>query len=96
MAGYANCATATTFCVNPQRSGGLRCHSEVMSISGSATRRYWCLRHDRLETDDNAGAERDQLGPYAAATQAQRVLENVAERNDQWNAEDARWSGEQP
>ena len=71
-------------------------HSDVMSSSGSATRYYWCLRHNRVETDDNACAERYRLGPYATTTEAQHALEKVADRNAVWDAEDARWSGEQP
>jgi hypothetical protein len=49
-----------------------------------------------VETDDNACAERYRLGPYATASEAEHALEKVAERNEQWDAEDARWSGETP
>jgi len=71
-------------------------HSDVMSSSGSSTRYYWCLRHNRVETDDNACAERYRLGPYGTAKEAEHALEKVAQRNEQWDAEDARWSGETP
>ena len=71
-------------------------HSDVMSSSGSSARYYWCLRHNRVETDDNACAERYRLGPYGTATEAEHALEKVAARNEQWDAEDARWSGETP
>ena len=71
-------------------------HSDVMNSSGSATRYYWCLRHNRVETDGNACAERYRLGPYATVAEAQRALDQVAERNAEWDAEDARWSGENP
>jgi hypothetical protein len=49
-----------------------------------------------VETGDNACADRYRLGPYATAAQAQRALEKVAARNEQWDAEDARWSGDTP
>jgi hypothetical protein len=69
-------------------------HSDVMSNSGSGRGYYWCLRHNRVETDDNACAERYRLGPYPTAAEAERALDRVAERNAEWDAEDARWSGE--
>ncbi len=65
-----------------------------MSNSGFATRYYWCLRHNRVETDDNKSAERYLLGPFATATEAEHALDKVAERNAAWDAEDARWNGE--
>lgn len=76
--------------------GRFAVHSNVMNNSGSADRYYWCLRHNRVETDDNACAERYRLGPYATVTQARCALEKVAERNAEWDAEDARWSGDEP
>ncbi len=71
-------------------------HSDVMSNSGVAARYYWCLRHNRVESEDNACAERYRLGPYSSAAEAEQALSRVAERNAAWDAEDARWSGEQP
>jgi hypothetical protein len=65
-----------------------------MSSSGASGRYYWCLRHNRVETAANACAERYRLGPYPTAAEAQRALDRVAERNAEWDAEDARWSGE--
>jgi hypothetical protein len=70
-------------------------HSVVMSISGEGGRYYWCLRHNRVETADNVCAERYRLGPYPTATEAERALDRVAERNATWDAEDVRWSGEE-
>lgn len=71
-------------------------HSEGMNNSGVATRCYWCLRHNRVETDDNMCAGRSRLGPYATAAEAEHALELVAGHNAVWYAEDARWSGEKP
>ncbi len=70
-------------------------HSDVMSSSGVAGGYYWCLRHNRVETQDNACAARYRLGPYSTSAEAERALDRVAERNATWDAEDARWSGEQ-
>jgi len=66
-----------------------------MSNSGIGSRHYWCLRHNRVETDANVCPARYRLGPYATAGEAERALERVRERNEAWDAEDARWSGEE-
>lgn len=66
-----------------------------MSTSGTGSRYYWCLRHHRVETDANACAGKYRLGPYASATEAEHALERVRERNEAWDAEDARWAGEE-
>jgi hypothetical protein len=70
-------------------------HSVVMTSSGVAGGYWWCLRHNRVETTDNACAERYRLGPYSSAAEAERALDRVAERNATWDAEDARWAGDE-
>ena len=70
-------------------------HSEVMSNSGGGPY-YWCLRHNRVETDDDVCRATKTMGPYDTADQAEQALTRVAERNEQWDAEDARWTGDQP
>jgi hypothetical protein len=70
-------------------------HSDVMSSSG-ARQYYWCLSHQRVETDDNLCSAVNRLGPYGSAAEAERALDKVRERNEAWDADDARWSGEQP
>jgi hypothetical protein len=67
-----------------------------MSGSGKTGRYYWCLRHKRVETDANVCAERYTMGPYPSAAEAERALDTVAERNRAADAEDARWTGEEP
>jgi len=69
-------------------------HSDVMSNSGAGRGYFWCLRHNRVESDDNVCAARNRLGPYPTAAEAERALEQVAERNAEWDAEDARWAGD--
>jgi hypothetical protein len=68
-------------------------HSDVMSNSG-ADRYYWCLSHHRVETEANMCASKERLGPYVSAAEAERALDRVQERNEAWDAEDARWEGE--
>jgi hypothetical protein len=66
-----------------------------MSNSGGG-RYYWCLRHNRVETDQDVCPASMTMGPYGSPTEAEQALTRVAERNEQWDAEDARWRGEQP
>jgi hypothetical protein len=67
-------------------------HSDVMSSSG-AERYYWCLSHQRVESEDNMCPGRDRLGPYDSAAAAEQALAKVQERNEAWDAEDERWEG---
>lgn len=72
-------------------AGRVPVHSEAMSDSGS---HYWCLRHHRVETDADRCPAKFLLGPYPSADEARNALETVRDRNEAWEAEDARWSGE--
>lgn len=68
-----------------------------MSNSGIGDAQYyWCVRHSRVETEANRCAGVNVLGPYASAAEAESALAQVRERNAKWDAEDARWSGEEP
>jgi hypothetical protein len=67
-------------------------HSDVMSSSG-AERYYWCLSHQRVESEADMCAGKDRLGPYDSASEAERALTTVQERNEAWDAEDERWEG---
>jgi hypothetical protein len=70
-------------------------HSDPMSDSGSDARYYWCTRHHRVESDADVCAAKFVLGPYASAADAQDALQRVRQRNEAWDAEDARWAGEE-
>lgn len=54
---------------------------------------YWCQRHNRVESGDRVCAARHRLGPYDSVAEAERAMERVAQRNEAWEAEDARWEG---
>lgn len=55
---------------------------------------YWCLRHQRVEHGDDVCPARYRLGPYESGAEAELALHKVQERNEAWDAEDARWEGE--
>ncbi len=67
-----------------------RVHCGHMSDGGAY---YWCLKHNRVETDADKSPERFLLGPFGSAEEASHALEKVRERNEDWDAEDARWHG---
>jgi hypothetical protein len=91
---FVYCGAAPGFLGEPVALGHFAVHSDVMSNSGAGGGYYWCLRHNRVETGDNMCAARDRLGPYPTAAEAERAMDKVAERNAEWDAEDARWAGE--
>ncbi|HSK90355.1 MAG TPA: hypothetical protein VK875_03490 [Euzebyales bacterium] len=55
---------------------------------------YWCTRHDRVEPDSQACAEKFRLGPYPSAEAARDWRRRRDEREDRWEAEDRAWKGE--
>lgn len=57
---------------------------------------YWCLKHNRVETDSDKCPEERLLGPYPTHADAVQGLQRVHERNEKYDAEDASWSGETP
>ncbi|MTK05156.1 hypothetical protein FF096_24640 [Micromonospora sp. CP22] len=80
-------------CGVPVAVGRFRVHSDAMSDSGRG-RYYWCTRHHRVETGADVCPARHVLGPYGSAADAENALQQVRERNEAWEAEDARWTGE--
>ncbi len=66
-----------------------------MSDSGSEARYFWCLRHHRTETEADVCPAKFVLGPYTSAVDAGEALQLVRQRNEAWDAEDARWAGEE-
>jgi len=55
---------------------------------------YWCLRHQRVESGDHVCPARHRLGPFPTVAEAERALEKVQQRNEAWEAENARWNGD--
>lgn len=51
---------------------------------------YWCLRHERAESEDGCAASQ-RLGPYATREEAENYADRVKARNQRWDAEDKRW-----
>jgi hypothetical protein len=76
-------------------AGRIAGHSYPMSDSGRGARFYWCMRHHRVENGDNACPAKYLLGPYPSAADAAGALQQVQQRNEAWEAEDARWAGEE-
>lgn len=72
---------------------GSEMHSGHMTEVGASERYYWCLRHNRVETNGDACAGRYQLGPFDSAAAASHALERVRQRNEEWDADDGRWRG---
>ena len=76
--------------------GRFQVQSDYMNDSGPGAGSYfWCLRHKRVESGDDVCPAQFRLGPYASADEATRALEIVEQRNATWDAEDARWTGEE-
>ena len=48
---------------------------------------YYCLKHRTVEPEDGCPAK-DRLGPYPTREDAERALETVRKRNEEWDAQD--------
>lgn len=53
-----------------------------------ADRFYFCLEHDTVEAESGCRAA-DRLGPYDSRQEAERALEKVQERNEEWDNDPA-------
>ncbi len=56
---------------------------------------WWCRHHERVEAADTRCPPEDRLGPYASEAEARNWKERVEARNEQWDAEDRAWSGDE-
>lgn len=54
---------------------------------------FWCVRHERVEWGDDVCRARYRIGPFDTVAEAEHALETVQQRNEAWDAEDARWHG---
>ena len=48
---------------------------------------WFCLKHHAVEPDAGCPAK-DRLGPYRTRQEAERALETVRRRNEEWDAQD--------
>jgi hypothetical protein len=56
---------------------------------------FWCIRHNRVEPDDGPLCPvQYRLGPFADRAAAEKALDTVQQRNEAWDAEDARWDND--
>jgi hypothetical protein len=65
-----------------------------MTNVGDPPQYFWCIRHNRVEHGDGKCASKYLLGPYPSPADAEQALAKVKERNEEWEEEDARWSGD--
>jgi len=52
---------------------------------------WWCLTHSRVEGHDG-WPNKDRMGPYATAAEAERALQTAAERTEAWDRDDEDWA----
>lgn len=57
-----------------------------------STKWYWCLSHDRVESDDERDDPDNALGPYESPEAARNWRERVEERAEDWKAQDESWN----
>jgi hypothetical protein len=55
---------------------------------------YWCLAHKRAETADSGCPPDRRLGPYPSRDAAEHWKERVDARNEEWDAADKAWDGD--
>lgn len=65
-----------------------------MSGETKAEHYYFCLKHHAVEGAEGCPAS-DRLGPYSSEAEAERALEKVQERNEEWD-NDPNWNDEGP
>ncbi len=61
-------------------------------MSESDAEWWYCLKHSQVEPREGC-RNSDRLGPYATAGEAERALEKVQERNEEWES-DPQWNDE--
>jgi hypothetical protein len=52
---------------------------------------WYCLRHKRVESDDDRCPIADLLGPYKTRDEAEHALERAAKRTEDEDERDYRW-----
>lgn len=54
---------------------------------------FWCTKHQKVESGDNLCPARYLIGPFPTVSEAEHALERIQQRNEAWEAENARWEG---
>ncbi|GHJ45589.1 hypothetical protein Cs7R123_29310 [Catellatospora sp. TT07R-123] len=65
-----------------------------MTDVGNPPQYFWCVKHHRVETGQDRCPAKNLLGPYPTAAEAEQALQRVQDRNEQWDEDDARWTGQ--
>ena len=53
---------------------------------------WWCLKHSRVERDDEVDTKGDdRVGPYPTQERAENWRNEFQARNERWDREDAEW-----
>jgi hypothetical protein len=58
-----------------------------------SSRWYWCLRHERPETEGECPNDL-RMGPYESPEEAARYKDRAEARNERWDEDDKAWRGE--
>lgn len=61
----------------------------------STTQWYWCLTHQQAETGEQRDDPDNSLGPYPDEDAARNWKATNEARNEAWDTEDERWSGDE-
>jgi hypothetical protein len=49
---------------------------------------WYCVKHKRVEQDEDMCPPIDRLGPYGTREEAEHALETAERRNEEWDAQD--------
>ena len=49
---------------------------------------WYCLKDHTVEPFDSDCPGKDRLGPYATRAEAERALDTVQRRNEEWDSQD--------
>ncbi len=56
---------------------------------------YWCMKHSQVERGaDSTCPPDDRLGPYESEEAAKNWRQRVDARNEKWEDDDKKWSGD--
>jgi hypothetical protein len=55
---------------------------------------YYCVKHHRVETEEDMCPPIDRLGPFGSREEAELALEKAAKRNEDWDNDPA-WTDEE-